>query len=455
MNTSGAGETLIPAAVWDEPLMREALRKRDVGSVFLLLRRHGVSQRRIASLTGQSQSEVSDIAKGRQVMAYDVLLRIATGLKIPLGLMGLAYTPDTETSAALSAAPMAAREVTDTMPDRRQVLGIAAKLAVGAALTSAELALLSVPAVATPTPARVGRSEVQALRQLTTMLWEQEKQLGGNTVRDAVVAQLGWARSLLRSTHSDEIGKQLYAGLADLLSLAGWASHDAGLPGVAVSYLGQSMAAAGEIDDPMRTALALEQTARVYLRLDSPGEAVKMTQLATVAAARADIGELDALVHSTTARAHAEMGSVRQALDALTVAHEALTVDSAVIPQPRGFDAAALDSETGRVLAIAATHNRAYAPKAIEALTAYTATTDPLRIKRRAISTAQLAGVLFRAGEGGEAVVAGQRALELASTVKSSRVVDHLADVRAEAIRHPRDKGAVDLARRIDAAARR
>ena len=42
-------------------------------------------------MTGQSQSEVSEILKGRQVMAYDVLTRIADGLGVPRGYMGLAY----------------------------------------------------------------------------------------------------------------------------------------------------------------------------------------------------------------------------------------------------------------------------------------------------------------------------------------------------------------------------
>lgn len=47
------------------------------------------SQRQIAQLTGQSQSEVSEILKGRRVMAYVVLVRIAEGLGVPRAWMGL------------------------------------------------------------------------------------------------------------------------------------------------------------------------------------------------------------------------------------------------------------------------------------------------------------------------------------------------------------------------------
>jgi transcriptional regulator with XRE-family HTH domain len=57
--------------------MRSALAVRDVAAVFRLLQKHGVSQRQIAALTGQSQSEISEILGGRRVVSYDLLVRIA------------------------------------------------------------------------------------------------------------------------------------------------------------------------------------------------------------------------------------------------------------------------------------------------------------------------------------------------------------------------------------------
>jgi hypothetical protein len=69
--------------------VRAALAARDVGTVYRLLWRLGVSQRRIAQLTGQSQSEVCEILKGRQVRDVWVLERIADGLGVPRAWMGL------------------------------------------------------------------------------------------------------------------------------------------------------------------------------------------------------------------------------------------------------------------------------------------------------------------------------------------------------------------------------
>ena len=82
----------IPPIVWERPDMRRCLAEHDIAGVYRLLQRHGVSQRALAARTGQSQSEVSEIiAHRRQVVTYDLLLRIAQGLGVPRGWMGLAY----------------------------------------------------------------------------------------------------------------------------------------------------------------------------------------------------------------------------------------------------------------------------------------------------------------------------------------------------------------------------
>jgi transcriptional regulator with XRE-family HTH domain len=79
--------------------MRAALAHRDIAAVFKRLQSSGVSQRRIAAWTGQSQSEISEILSGRQIMSVAVLERIAAGLGIPPAWLGLGY--DRETRAFL------------------------------------------------------------------------------------------------------------------------------------------------------------------------------------------------------------------------------------------------------------------------------------------------------------------------------------------------------------------
>jgi hypothetical protein len=54
MNVDRRPEPPIDPAVWDGYDMRMVLARRDVAAVFRLLQKMGVSQRRIAALTGQS-----------------------------------------------------------------------------------------------------------------------------------------------------------------------------------------------------------------------------------------------------------------------------------------------------------------------------------------------------------------------------------------------------------------
>jgi len=72
--------------------LRRAFAARDVSRLYqLLVDELGYSQRQIAQLARQTQSEVSEILKGRQVLSYDLLARIADGFGVPRGWRGLGY----------------------------------------------------------------------------------------------------------------------------------------------------------------------------------------------------------------------------------------------------------------------------------------------------------------------------------------------------------------------------
>jgi transcriptional regulator with XRE-family HTH domain len=92
----------VPEWVWCSPLMLAALARRDIASVFRQLQHLGLSQRRLAARTGQTQAEVGKVMSGSRVIcSYDVLLRVARGLGIPRGLLGLAYaTASSEATGA-------------------------------------------------------------------------------------------------------------------------------------------------------------------------------------------------------------------------------------------------------------------------------------------------------------------------------------------------------------------
>lgn len=77
---------LIPDSLWRRPQMIAALNKRDVRSVFQLVRQYaGASQTQIAIACGMSQGKVSETMKegGRQIVALEVFERIADGFQMP------------------------------------------------------------------------------------------------------------------------------------------------------------------------------------------------------------------------------------------------------------------------------------------------------------------------------------------------------------------------------------
>ena len=92
-------EQPVEPEVLQRPDLRAALAERDIARVYRILQKCGISQRRIATLTRQSQSEISEILAGRRVTSYEVLVRIADGLGVPRGWMGLAVNTDAELPA--------------------------------------------------------------------------------------------------------------------------------------------------------------------------------------------------------------------------------------------------------------------------------------------------------------------------------------------------------------------
>lgn len=85
--------------------IHEVLGARDIGAVFRFLRTRGWSRAAIAAATGLAETRVRAIAQGKQqITSHEVLERIAEGLHMDRGLVGLAYRT---TGARPSASPSA------------------------------------------------------------------------------------------------------------------------------------------------------------------------------------------------------------------------------------------------------------------------------------------------------------------------------------------------------------
>src|SRR5262245_12540230 len=95
-------EWTIPAGWWygvvvEGRPVREAFATRDIGALLRYLRSRGYSRVTLSAATGLSETRIRALMRGTQrVGTYDVLVRMAVGLGIPRGAMGLAYTNDWE-----------------------------------------------------------------------------------------------------------------------------------------------------------------------------------------------------------------------------------------------------------------------------------------------------------------------------------------------------------------------
>src|SRR5690349_21239259 len=86
----------IPPELWQRDDVRHALERRDIATLFRLLRRYaGASQHRIGLATDLQQGTVCKIMNGeRTITSIDVLDRIADGLAMPdHARMGLGLAP--------------------------------------------------------------------------------------------------------------------------------------------------------------------------------------------------------------------------------------------------------------------------------------------------------------------------------------------------------------------------
>jgi len=449
VNVDRRPEGRLDPAVWQRHEMRLTLASRDIAGVFRLLQKIGVSQRRIASLTGQSQSEISEIMSGRQVMAYDVLVRIADGLGVPRGYLGLAYDPST--AALVESSPGQAAD--EEHEDPRRMLARVAQVTVGAVALDPETWWQPFERSTAPLPTQVGLSDVARLETIAVDLRALDNEYGGGACRDAVVAHAQSAQQLLRATISDDVGSRIYIALAELHLLAGWTSFDVGLYAPARRHFARALEQARYAEEPTLVAKVLYCLGRLHLHQGLTVEALRLFQLGQIAAQESGCALAISLVTANEAWAYALLGDTAQALAAVGRAKAEFGKGDPWHNPPRWirfFDSAELQA------LIATTH--AFLPDptpkqrtcAIEGFRVSTALRELTMARSRAFELTNLAYCLFEDGQIDEAAKTGHEALDIAEQLRSSRVIDGLAPLHTSAERHAGRPEVRDLIERID-----
>ncbi len=449
MNVTGPQENPLSLETWTEAEMKRVLADRDISSVYRQLRRHGISQRHIAALTGQSQSEVSEILKGRQVMAYDVLVRICVGLGIPREYMGLAYGATMATSLVGTTDNAFAEE--DESVKRRKLLAHGAAVLFGTAVLGADRGQWLPSPAQTPAPSHIGMTDVKQVEAATRAMRALDYQFGGGACRDAVVAQLSWAQRLLGASGKDDVRQRLYRALGDLQNLAGWTTFDVGLLDSSRSHFASALEFAKQSGDSSLLSNIMYRIGRVYLHRGEANDALKWFQLGQIAAQDSGSELAVAVLCGNEAWAYAMLGDDVQAKKMLDRSRDELArANLAEAPDwARFYNETDMYAMTGTVHNELAAFDPRHAATAISAFGQALARYDDAMSRSQAFSLTMLATSHLRQGDVDHGVHVGRKALMLASAVKSQRVTDRLEPLEIEAARRSYNADSRDLSNLI------
>jgi transcriptional regulator with XRE-family HTH domain len=435
----------IDPALWKRADMRAALAARDIAGVFKLLQRTGVSQRHIAALTGQSQSEISEILAGRQVVSYDLLIRIADGLGIPRGNLGLAYD---DATAALLGLSRPGPVTDEGGEDATQLLARLAELTIDP-LTWAQ----PFHPAWSPTPDRIDTDDVRRLATTTERLRALDREHGGGACRDAALAQLSWAQQLLRAQADEQTVRELHRAVADLHLVTGWTSFDLGTLGPARRHFGRALEHARFIEEPSLVAKALYCLGRLHLHHGWGMQALRLFQLGQVSAQESGHGRAVAMLHANLAWAYAAVGDSRQAVACIGRARDEFGRCEHE-PAPAWlafFDGAELQALRGTALAQLPDLTAQHRNEAIERFSYSTALRELPFARSRAFELTALAWLLIDNNELEHGLRVAHEAVDVASKIRSQRVIDRMGPLRASLARRRSHADVRDLVARIAA----
>lgn len=441
-----------PGPLAPEVLEREdvkrALREHDFAAAFSLVKKWGgLSQNRIAAACQLTPGKVSTIISGQQqVTSFDVVCRIADGLRIPGHMVGLAARPweaqpDTPDPPMSPVAPTAtdapwrpsvtvhlAADLTrsDLVIDRRT----AARALAGTGLSGAGL-LNSVEAwlEATPTAGRarprgrVGQQQVLELESTARAFRAWDHKFGGGLRRKAVVGQLNEVACLLDEHQVPDVERGLFRVMAHLGGTAATMAWDSGHQKQAQAYYLMALRAAHAAGEVAYGANLLAGMARQMLYRDRPQDALELVHLAQKGAAKKAGARLRAMLHTREAWAYAAMDRPAAFRRATSEATEALAEADGHEPYWISyFDEAELAGVTGGRLLDMARKDPRYAQAAADSISGALADRGSEAGRSHALDLIGLAECHFLLGDVGEAVEHTHRAVDAAARIQSGRV---------------------------------
>ncbi|MGH3939139.1 MAG: hypothetical protein ACRDTG_10995 [Pseudonocardiaceae bacterium] len=277
----------------------------------------------------------------------------------------------------------------------------------------------------------IGLGQVHLIREAFAGFLEADATGGGGHTRRALTDYLtsGVLPLLQDADPGSEAGAALFAAAAEQASLLGWMASDDDRQALAQRYLIQALRLAQESGDAVLGANVLATMSDQALMLGYPREALQLAITGRHGLVRGFSPACAARLTALEARAHAALGNAKEAAHAVAESEHAFErIDPLAEPDRAGFideiHLCGLWADTFADLRRPVEAAR-FARRSISAAAAQN------RARREALSQATLARAALIRRDLDAALRAGHRALDLSTTVESSRCVAAVRDLRS------------------------
>jgi tetratricopeptide (TPR) repeat protein len=292
-----------------DPAVVEALASRRFSVVFTAAKLAGLSFNAIAAATGMKAERVSLVARGAAtITGIDTIERIADGLRIPGGMLGLAarcWEQDT------GAGPQARKEAEAVQ--RRQLL----RGALAAGLTGASLSQIAdVLAEADQALAAGGPVDLAHLEAVAEQHSYGYRGRAPADVLADLIDDFAGLTPLLRRPQSTAVRIAVSRVMGQLGGMTAVVLHDLGNRREAYAWFDTAARAAEQAGDRTLQAWVIARKAMVPLNFGAPRASADLAQQARRIAGKGETAAA-ALAAAVAARAYALAGRVEQADSAL------------------------------------------------------------------------------------------------------------------------------------------
>lgn len=275
-------------------------------------------------------------------------------------------------------------------------------------------------------------------------------EFGGGTLVTDVGRFAESASAALDLSYSETVAPALLTAIASARQLAGWTAFDAGRHSDAQRHFLSAERAAVAAGDPLLVARVRYCQARQLQHLRHNRDALDTLRLA-----RDQLGvatpAVSAMIYGAEAASRAALGDRHGALTALGNANDEFgRLKTGHEPDWMSFfDHGEVLAQHGRVYRDFARTDKRHGPTAVRWVTEAINAFSPQNVRSAVLNEVGLCSALFLADEPEHALAVGRRLHQHATTVTSQRVIDRMANLRRDLVRHLSRPDVAEFARSL------